>query len=392
MRLDGRDVKRALDARLSALDADPARRARVRERIAKEEQSVKRKMTVSLAFALIAALALTGAALAAAGVNVFEYFAARDARLAPIAQDAAPATQTPLSVASEELGVSSVRFDSAYYDGQNLLVGIAMENTTRMEAYTPTEEELAAMDPLAEGQMPSPLAEGEDMAVIAAFSEAMERGEPCGFQRYTLYPSDHITTGEGADVGPAVGNLAFSEDDVLLELREMETPLPEEIQDLDSLELHMKIWQNASWYWFDGKSLYTRAERAQAGEAVCTVNRSEAEFVTYSGEGSFEGVPVTLSLRLSALHGKLTIEAASDVFPTLSDRGACYTVILLDENGEELRELENGVEPDRIEASCYGLGYLPQKVTAYILIETVGDWDRDMAMREAQPIALTRAE
>ena len=117
MRLDGRDVKRALDARLSALDADPARRARVRERIAKEEQPVKRKMTVSLAFALIAALALTGAALAAAGVNVFEYFAARDApvvvqmefqRLVGIAADEREAVRA-LDFKGGEMSVEQVR-------------------------------------------------------------------------------------------------------------------------------------------------------------------------------------------------------------------------------------------------------------------------------------------
>ena len=148
MKIDERDVKRALDARLAARDADPARRRRIRERIEKEEQPVKRKMTISLALTVAAVLALTGAALAAAGMNVFEYFAQRDARLAPLAQDAVLATTTPLSVASEALGESSVRFDIAYYDGQNLLVGVVTENAGRNEPLTPSEEQLPAMDPL----------------------------------------------------------------------------------------------------------------------------------------------------------------------------------------------------------------------------------------------------
>ena len=375
MKLEERDVKRALDARLSALDADPARRERVRRRVEEEEKPVKKKMTVSLAFALALAVALAGVGLAA-GMNVFEYFAQRDSRLAPIAEGSAPATQTPLSVTSEELGESSIRFDSAYYDGQNLLVGIVLENTDRMEAYTPTEEERAAMEPVPEGQMPSPPADGADMDVIATFSEAMERGEPYGFAYYTVYPSDHVTTGDG----------------VRLLLREMETPLPEEIQNRDSLELHMKIWQSVSRYWFDGKSLYMGSERAQAGEAVCTVTRSEAAFVTYAGEGEYDGVPVSLTLSLSALHGKLSVEAAGDAFPAWPDRDTWYDVILLDENGVELRELENGVDPDRIEASFYGSGRLPAKITAHIVIEAEGDWDRDAAMKAAHPIELTKAK
>ena len=391
MKLEERDVKRALDARLSALDADPARRERVRRRVEEEEKPVKKKMTVSLAFALALAVALAGVGLAA-GMNVFEYFAQRDSRLAPIAEGSAPATQTPLSVTSEELGESSVRFDSAYYDGQNLLVGIVLENTDRMEAYTPTEEERAAMEPVPEGQMPSPPAEGADMDVIAAFSEAMERGEPCGFQHYTVYPSDHITAGDGVDIGPWAGWEALSGDGLCLELREMETPLPEEIRDQDQLELRMKIWQSVSRYWFDGKTLYMGSERAQAGEAVCTVTRSEASFASYAGQGEYNGVSVSATLNLSALHGDLTVTAAGDAFPAWPDRDTWYDVILTDDNGAPLTELENAVDSDRISAGYDGLGRLPEKLTAYIVIETEGDWNWEEAMAAARPIELTKAE
>ena len=391
MRLEGQEIKRALDARLASLDADPARRERVRRRIEKEEQPVKRKTTVCLAFALALAVTLAGAALAA-GMNVFEYFAQRDARLAPIAEGSAPATQTPLSVKTNELGESSIRFDSAYYDGQSLLVGIAMENVSRVEAYTPTEDELAAMEPEAEGQMPSPQAEGADAEVIAAFGEAMERGEPYGFAKYTVYPSDHITAGDGVDVGAWVQLEGVSGDGTQLLLREMETPLPEEIQDQDQLELHMKIWQSVIRYWFDGETLYMGSEGVQAGEAVCTVTRSEATFVTYAGQGTFGSVPVSLTLSLSALHGKLSVEAEGDAFPAWPDYDTWYDVILLDENAMELRELEYAVESNRVTASYDGLGYLPEMLTAYIVVETEGDWDRDEAMKATQPIELRKAE
>ncbi|MBQ8955055.1 MAG: hypothetical protein IJ048_13175, partial [Clostridia bacterium] len=310
-------------------------------------------------------------------------------RLATLAQDAAPVTQTPLSVESDELGESSVRFDVAYYDGQSLLVGIVMENTSRIEPFTPTEEELAAMEPVEDGQMPSPLAEGADAEVIAAFGEAMEQGRPYGFARYTVYPSDHITTGDGVDVGPSVGWEALSDDGLCLQLREMETPLPEEIQDRDQLELHLKTWQSVSRYWFDGETLYMGSERSQAGEAVCTVTRSEASFATYAGEGEYNGTPVSLTLSLSALHGDLTVAAEGDAFPAGPDHDTWYDVILLDEDGYALQELENGVDLNYIRASYDGLGRLPESLTAYIVIETEGDWDRDAALAAAQPISLT---
>ena len=77
-------------------------------------------------------------------------------------------------------------------------------------------------------------------------------------------------------------------------------------------------------------------------------------------------------------------------------QGRIVAVIGANGSGKStLAKVLSGIEPsDQRVRPLMGvsLGYLPQKVTAYILIETVGDWDRDMAMREAQPIALTRAE
>jgi len=384
------EVGRAMDARLSAMDADPARRQRIRESISKEEKSVKKKMTIGLAFAL-AALALMGAALAA-GMNVFEYFAQRDARLAPLVQGVAPATETPLSVQTEALGTSTIRFDSAYYDGQNLLVGIVLENTEYIEPFEPTEAQLADMEKTARDPMPIPVVGDGDDSVITAFNEAVSQGRPYGFTECSVYPSDHITTGEGVDVGPASGSQAFSDEGLMLELREMETPLPDEIQNLDGLELHLTIWRQVTRHWFDGESEYVSSERVRAGEAVCTVNRSEAKFISLSGEGEYGGVPVQLSLAVSALHAELTVEAEGDAFPAPADNDTWYDVILVDENGNRLRELENSAAADRICAAYNGTGRLPERVTAYIVVETEGDWDRDEAMRAAQPVELTVRE
>ena len=59
-------VREAMDRRLSSLEASALRRARIRQRIEREEEpEVKRKLTIGMAFALIAALALGGAAVAA---------------------------------------------------------------------------------------------------------------------------------------------------------------------------------------------------------------------------------------------------------------------------------------------------------------------------------------
>ena len=65
MRLDEQTIRAAMNRRLSALDADPLRRARIRERIQKAEPEImKKKLSVGLIVALIL-IALTVTALAA---------------------------------------------------------------------------------------------------------------------------------------------------------------------------------------------------------------------------------------------------------------------------------------------------------------------------------------
>lgn len=68
MRIDEESIRAAMNRRLSALDADPQRRARIRKRICQEEEpNMKRKLTLGLALALILSL-LTVTALALTGV------------------------------------------------------------------------------------------------------------------------------------------------------------------------------------------------------------------------------------------------------------------------------------------------------------------------------------
>ena len=65
MRLDEETIRAAMNRRLSTLDADPRRRARIRERIQQEEEPrMNKKLSLGLILALILTL-LTVTALAA---------------------------------------------------------------------------------------------------------------------------------------------------------------------------------------------------------------------------------------------------------------------------------------------------------------------------------------
>lgn len=349
---------------------------------------MRRKMKYTLLAAALVILALAGTALAA-GFNVIEFFAKNNERLEMIAPDSAVETSTPASVESEALGASSIWFDSAYFDGDTLIVGYVMENTERAEAFIPTNEQLAAME---KNESPMlPLAQNEaDAALIAAFTEAMEQGKPYGFTLYSVYPSDHINTGDGVDIGPSCGDEAVTDDGQRLMLLEVETPLPEEIRGRDSLELHMTIWRQATLFYFDGEALYMGHEREKVGEAVTTVTRNGADACDLAGEGQYNSVPVTASARATRLRVMLSVDAAADAF--LNEPDLWYDCLVLDGQGRALRIDSIDVSPRRLSVSLYADGETPEQLTTYILALTEKEWeewDEEKLRESVEPIILT---
>ena len=91
-------LRGALDAALSGLNGDPALAQRVL-RCAEEKPRAAKKLSVGLVFALVALLAATGIA-AAAALNLFEKFGQNDRRFAEIAPQTAISAES--SVAQTE--------------------------------------------------------------------------------------------------------------------------------------------------------------------------------------------------------------------------------------------------------------------------------------------------
>lgn len=97
-------VKRALDARFSALTASQQRRARILNAALKKEKPImKKKITAGAAIVRAALLVLTGAELAI-GSNLFSRFAARDVRYETIQESAVSVTEPPTSVEDDAIG------------------------------------------------------------------------------------------------------------------------------------------------------------------------------------------------------------------------------------------------------------------------------------------------
>ena len=119
-----------------------------------------------------------------------------------------------------------------------------------------------------------------------------------------------------------------------------------------------------------------------------TILRADARTCTFEGEGHVNGVAVAVSCDTSAAVARMTFHADQPLLALGEDRW--YECLLLDEAGRTLRtrnELWIGADGSA-EVLFDGTGELPQGLTLYILECQEGPWDRDEAMKNAEPIRL----
>lgn len=271
--LNEKELREAVDRRLSGLTASGDRRMRIRAAVMqnrREEKPVKNKKTLIVAIAL-AALVLTSALAVAERMNLFDFFGQYDARYAELAPSAMLEISEPVLLEHPQLGDVTAQIDSAYYDGKNLMLAYRISNCARAEVYTPTAEEIAAMeldstDPFAlVGNEP-----GHD--VLAAYNAALDRGEPFGVRLYTVASLDHTYTEDGVDLGPWNGGKSdYDESGALCELLEYTGCLPEAAQGRESLTVWKTIRQNTATLWFDGEQCWLSHEAQEVGRIKATI-------------------------------------------------------------------------------------------------------------------------
>ena len=359
---------------------------------------MKRKMTLTILAAVLAVIALTGAALAV-GLNLFDHFGRNDRRLQVVAPDAALVVNDAVEVTTDALGASKARIDSAYYDGQSLIVAYTLDNYQRCEPFTPTETELAQMtenkDFLLEAYG---IVEGDPDA-NEAFRAAIDRKQPCGVVEYMIVLGDRCTTDGGVTLPLHAAAMEDGEEGLLYCIQEFETPLPESVRDLDSLNLTLPVELSTSWYWFDGETCYEKHDEQPLATLTAAVSRSEAETRSYKWEGEINGAKVSARAEASAVHIKLYIDAEAGAFPdpaTIWPEAAeaddtWYSFVLTDSRDMEYR-FSGGIEGEgTLEAEYDGLGYLPNDLTLTVRLEGEGDWDGKDHTLPGFPVTL-RAE
>ena len=355
---------------------------------------MKRKMTLTMLAAVLAVIALTGAALAV-GLNLFDHFGRNDRRLQVVAPDAALMVNDAVEVTTDALGVSRARIDSAYYDGQSLIVAYTLDNYQRYEDFEPTGAELAEMTENRDYLLEAFGIEG-DPAATEALRDAIDRKQPYGVVDYTIAVGDRCTTTGGVTLPLHAVTMEDGEDGLLYCIQEYETPLPESARDLDSLNLTLPVELCISWYWFDGESCYEKHDRQPLAALTVAVSRSGAETRSYKWEGEINGAKVSARAEASPVHIKLYIDAEAGAFPdpaTIWPEAAkadetWYSFVLTDSRDMEYR-FSGGIEGEgTLEAEYDGLGYLPDDLTLTVRPEGEGDWSGKGYVLPGFPVTL----
>ena len=341
---------------------------------------MKRKMTLTVLAAVLAVIALTGAALAV-GLNLFDHFGRNDRRLQVVAPEAALMVNDAVEVTTDALGVSRARIDSGYYDGQSLIVAYTLDNYQRYEDFEPTGAELAEMTENRDYLLEAFGIEG-DPAATEALRDAIDRKQPYGVVDYTIAVGDRCSTTGGVTLPLHAVAMEDGEEGLLYCIQEFETPLPESARDLDSLNLTLPVELSTSWYWFDGETCYEKHDQQPLAALTVAVSRSETETRSYKWEGKINGAKVSARAEASAVHIKLYIDAEAGAFPdpaTIWPEAAkaddtWYSFVLTDSRDMEYR-FSGGIEGEgTLEAEYDGLGYLPDDLTLTVCVDGEGEW------------------
>lgn len=357
------------------------------QRLAGEKQTMKKKISaLAIAVAVLLSLALFGAVAELLGYNLFELFGKNDQRLAELAPRAALHDLSPITVENPELGAATAGINSAYYDGQSLIVSYAIENGDFLKEFTPTQEQLAGMEkdnnPLAIA-----VSDPENEGILLQWNEAIAEGKPFGYMRVSIDASDHTRTLEGTDIPQDSSARQSGADGEAFAINDYKSPLPEEAQNRDRLDIQIGLLQQTQYRYFDGQQAYAGFEHKALEPMRATIWRSDADIRRFQGQGSFAGLPFKATVTVSAASAQVILKADGAVFPILPE-DSWYSVYLRDENQTGLRPLDgpNG-GADTLTFNFHGTGQVPGRLEMQFRV----DYEEGTALEQSltEPVFVT---
>ena len=394
------EIRRAMDARLAALEDSPERRARIRARIEamerEEEPIVKRRLSVATAL-VMALMLLGGTALAAGlGLNLFEILGEKDERWRSVADKSLLVTQMPVTTQHDVLGEMVATMTNAYYDGQTLGIAYALKNWRCYEPWMPTEEEKAER---VWTEDRSNVEDYMEYLMTYGFIEPMTDGEPYGVVEYQVIPNGTITA-NGIMVPPGEMVGGYQEDGSYYEIIDYGVNLPKGVADQEELEISVPLYRLAIYYWYDGSEWYSACysdseHSRQASFLTATVYRDdEAQIKRFTGTGEYKGEPITVTMDLTFTSGEVTITAPSDVFFHITEGGSgilmrVWKMELVDDQGRRpyLDGSEKPVSSRELRFTCYGTGSIPESLT--MLLYEYDQTDDSVSEEEAKAEGVT---
>lgn len=373
--MNEKEIRERVSRRLSCLDASPQRRMRIRAAIDAERQETPMKRTFSrtLLFATIAVMLMATIAIADR-LNLFHFFGRQDERYAAVAPYAALDVTEPVLAEHPHLGKVTASIDSAYFDGLSLTLAYRIENARHVEAYTPSAEEIAAMQP--DEPVTIALAGNEPgLEVYEAYNAAVENGTPYGYRKYTVYPSDHTVTDDGVDIPPYSAMEDHDETGAYCEVREFQTPLPAELRERERLDVSIRLYQQETIVWFDGKECYLLYDRSEIGAMNASIPLTKDAVHRLQGSGTINGVRCEATADVSQVAASIMVECGAPLntflqaVPEGTDPYDSWVeVVAADEQGALLLA-QNGMRIDDRTAFTLpflGTGTLPESITLYM--------------------------
>lgn len=382
MKMNEQEMRERIDRRLSFLQADEARRAHIRTAIHAERRdtkTMKRKIPV-LALALIAVM-LMGSIALAEHLNLFDFFGENDQRYALLAPQAALTVTDSAMLEHPYLGNVKAGMDSAYFDGLTLSLAYRIENSRYAEEYIPTEEEIALMQ-LDEPVLLGLVGDEPGYEIYQAYNDAVQNGTPFGYRQYHIYPSDHTVTDDGIDIPPYSMREEYDENGDYCAMREFDVPLPQDLQNRESLHVSIDMHLQETIVWFDGENCYLKFERSEIGKMTASIPSTEGNLVKFHGEGKLNGVKYIAEAVVSPMAASVNFKSDTPLNeflqapPTGMDpRDVWVETLLTDENGRKYRATEGYSLDERtgITVSFTGVGELPEKLYLRVFSTWVGE-------------------
>ena len=375
--INEKEVQNRVNRRLSGLAASEQRRMRIRAAInaeRKEAQPMKRTISKTLVFAIVAVMLMATVAIAE-HFNLFNFFGERDERYNAVAPYATLTMTEPALVEHPELGTATASIDSAYFDGLSLNLAYRITQGQNVAEYSPTESELALMTIGDADVLVADFSENEPgIDILRAWNQAVKNGTPYGYRKTSVYTSDHTITDDGVDLYPDSASPAYNASGEFCEMREFESPLPDEVRNRQELKVSIGVKQEVVYYWFDGANCYWRTEQEEVGTMTATIPRN-GESKQYIGKGTINSVNCAITAEVSPMASVMTIECDAPINTFLSaapegtDKHDCWVeVIAIDESGNKFRPQEGIMLDDRTEFMLpfQGTGALPKTLTVYV--------------------------